>query len=116
VARTRPIAFHAVRPYLATFVTTPTGGLLQPSCFFDSGAPFCVVTAEIARRMQWSLIPVSSVSPTGQATPFEFHGTPCWLGQADITLYDLAARTRSRCLLVGKFVQRRLPRAEFDRM
>jgi hypothetical protein len=82
---------------------------LQPHCFFDSGAPFSVVTWPLSQMVRWQLLGVS-LSSQGASASLDWYGIPCQFGEAEIMLRDLSGlNSWGPYVLRGKFAQARHP-------
>jgi hypothetical protein len=110
--RVRTISTASAVPYLAARLDLDVMyGSRTPFCFFDTGAPFSVVTADVAQVSPWVHAPGPYLDASGQAIALDWEGTPCVFGEAKLALFHPANHQIYRmCRLVGKFVQRPHPK------
>ncbi len=110
--RVRTIVAGAGGPYLAARLDLDIlYGVQTPVCFLDTGAPFSVITADVAQTSPWIPIPGPYLNAAGQAVSLDWDGIPCIFGEASLALFHPNNRgIYRRCRLVGKFAQQPHPR------
>lgn len=94
------------------------GSLVSYSCLVDSGAPVCVIPYSLwhDRNLKWTLLG-TQLTQNGVvvAKALQWLGVDCHLCATRVHLVNLTNQTRvGPFLVIGKFAQARLPRAEIE--
>jgi hypothetical protein len=104
----RGLAVQSLRPSVRIEIEK-----LQPHCFFDSGAPFSIITWPLSQMVRWRLLG-TSLSSQGVVTSLDWYGISCRFGETEIVLRDVNGLSSwGPYLLRGKFAQARHPMLGF---